>query len=188
MTAMTLAFAALVLAAPADATPFALDFAEPAALESVIREGRESYVEEDGYVLLRGGSAMYAAQSTGPGVYHVRFRMVEAESFQYHVPGLEFFKADPEDASSDGYSINWQPHGMITLTAMVGGERVHRREFIHPGRENPNRYESGDPVDVTLRIPPEGDCVEVYCHRAEPTGEPTCRFKLLEEIPLEGHV
>lgn len=185
--AVALAAATLLTVAPAVAQGYALDFADAGALEAVVREGRESYRAEDGCVLLRGGSSMYAIESTGPGVYHVRFRMIEPEDFQYHVPGLEFFKADPEDPDSDGYSINWQPWGMITLTATLNGERVHRREFIHPGRDNPNRYESGDVAEMTLRIPPEGDCVEVYAHRSEPTGEPTCRFKLLEDLPLEGH-
>ncbi len=179
--------AALCAIAPVMAQGYALDFSDPAALEAVVRDGRQSYVEDEGHVLLRGGSSVYATQKTGPGVYHIRFAMVEAEKFQYHVPGLQLFKADAQDPESDGYTINGQPWGMITLTATIGGERVHSREFIDPGRDNPNRYASGEAVDMTLRIPPEGDCVEVYARSTEATGEPTCRFKLLEEIPLEGH-
>ncbi|MFW6156902.1 MAG: hypothetical protein ACOC7J_06260 [Armatimonadota bacterium] len=179
--------ALLLLAIVAHAEPFAFDFSDPAALEAVTLDGRQSARTEEGHVLLRGGSSMYVTQATGPGVYHMRFSMIEAEKFQYHVPGLELFKADAADPASDGYAINWQPWGMITLTAMIDGERVYSREFIHPGRDNPNRYESGEPVDMTLRVPPEGDCVEVYAHRTEAEGEPTCRFKLLEEMPLEGH-
>jgi len=173
-------------ALPALAQGYALDFSDAAALESVALEGRQSYQAEEGCVLLRGGSSMYALQKTGAGTYHVRFRMIEAEKFQYHVPLVEFFKTDPRDPDSDGYAINWRPWGMLTLTATVGGERVHSREFIDPGRGNPNRYESGDAVDLTLRVPPEGDCVEVYCHSAGVADEPTCRFKLLD-LPLNGH-
>lgn len=181
-------FATLLLCAvPAPAQGYALDFSDAAALESVARDGRQSYVEEDGCVLLRGGSSMYATRKTGPGTYHVRFRLIEAEKFQYHVPMLELFKADPENPDSDGYELLWQPWGMLTLRATVDGERIHSREFIDPGRDNPNRYQSGQPVDLTLRIPPEGDCVEVYALATEAEGEPTCRFKLLDEMPLEGH-
>ena len=179
--------AALGLAAiPAAAQSFALDFADPAALEAVQRNGRQSARTEDGHVLLRGGGSMYASEASGPGAYHVRFCMIEAEKFQYHVPLVELFKADPADPESDGYAIMWKPWGLITLTATVGGERVHSREFIDPGRDNANRYQSGDLVDLTLRVPPEGDCVEVYSFREAPEGEPTCRFKLLD-LPLEGH-
>ncbi len=187
LTATMLLAAALCAAAPAVAQGYALDFSDAAALDAVTLDGRQSARTEEGHVLLRGGSSMYVTQATGPGVYHMRFSMIEAEKFQYHVPALEFFKADAADPSSDGYAINWQPWGMITLTATVGGERVHSRQFIDPGRHNPNRYESGEPVDITLRIPPAGDSVEVYTFATEATGEPTCRFKLLEEIPLEGH-
>jgi len=186
MRATALVVAVLCAVAPAMAQGYALDFSSADALQSVALDGRQMYVEEDGCVLLRGGSSMYAMQKTGPGTYHVRFAMIEAEDFQYHVPLVEFFKADAQDPGSDGYAINWQPWGMLTLTATVGGERVHSREFIDPGRGNPNRYPSGEPVDMTLRIPPEGDCVEVYCHSTEAIGEPTCRFKLLD-LPLEGH-
>lgn len=186
VTASGVAGLALLLCMTAHAEPYAVDFSDPAALEAVVRQGSQSYREEGGYMLLRGGSSVHAMQATGPGVYHVRFRMIEAENFQYHVPLAEFFKADAGDPNSDGYGINWQPWGLITLTATVGGERVHRREFIDPGPNNRNRYEAGDAVDLTLRVPPEGDCVEVYTFRTEPTGEPTCRFKLLD-LPLEGH-
>lgn len=176
----------LLTTALGHADPYALDFAEPGALEAVVREGRESYEQDEGRVLLRGGSSLYATQATGPGVYHVRFSMIEAEKFQYHVPLAELFKADPASPDSDGYGITWQPWGLITLTATVGGERIHRREFIDPGRDNRNRYASGDVVDLTLRVPAEGDCVEVYTFRTEAEGEPACRFKLLD-LPLEGH-
>lgn len=187
MIRITSLLATVLIAASVAAEPIALDFADPAALEAVTRHGRQSYVQDEAHVVLRGGSAMYVTQATGPGVYHVRFRMVEPENYQYHVPSFEFFKADADDPESDGYSIMWRGHGIITLSAVSGGERVHRREFIDPGRGNPNRYESGDVVDLTIRIPPEGDCVELYAHRSEPEGEPTCRFKLLEDLPLEGH-
>ncbi len=187
MIRITPLLATLLIATSVFAEPIALDFADPAALEAVTRHGRQSYVQDEAHVVLRGGSAMYVTQATGPGVYHVRFRMVEPENYQYHVPSFEFFKADADDPASDGYSIMWRRSGIITLTAVVDGERVHRREFIDPGRDNPNRYESGDVMDLTIRVPPEGDCVEVYAHRTEPEGEPTCRFKLLEELPLEGH-
>lgn len=186
MRGLALTAAMLLAALPSAAQNYALDFSDAAALDSVIREGRQTYVEEEGCVLLRGGSSVYAAQKTGPGTYHVRFRMIEAEKFQYHVPMLEFFKADPQDPQSDGYAILWQPWGLLTLTATVNGERVHSREFIDPGRDNPNRYEAGEMVDLALRVPPEGDCVEVYTFAAAPEGEPTCRFKLLD-LPLEGH-
>jgi hypothetical protein len=177
---------------PAMAQEYALDFSDAAALEAVVRDGRQTHRAEDGCVLLRGGSSVYAAQATGPGVYHVRFRLIEAEKFQYHVPMLEFFKADANDPASDGYALMWQPWGMLTLRATVDGERVHSRDFIDPGRDNPNRYAAGDPVDLTLRIPPEGDCVEVYTFATTADGEPTCRFKLLqglpqEALPQEGH-
>jgi hypothetical protein len=168
------------------AEPYAVDFTSREALDAVVREGSQSYREEGGYMILRGGSSVYAAQATGPGVYHVRFTMIEADKFQYHVPLAEFFKADPADPGSDGYGITWQPWGLITLSANVGGERIYRREFIDPGPNNRNRYQAGEAVDLTLRVPPEGDCVEVYTFRTEPTGEPTCRFKLLD-LPLEGH-
>ena len=176
----------LAVVAHAHADPYALDFADAGALGSVVRQGSQSHQAEGGYMLLRGGSSVYAAQPTGPGVYHVRFRMIEAENFQYHVPLADFFKADPANPDSDGYSINWQPWGLITLTAMVGGERIYSREFIDPGPDNRNRYEPGAPVDLTLRVPPEGDCVEVYAFRTTPEGEPPCRFKLLD-LPLQGH-
>ncbi len=187
MRARPIALAALLLlATAAHAAPYALDFADPAALEGAQRVGKQTYVEDEGCVLLRQGGSMYALEATGPGVYHVRFRMIEKEKFQYHVPLAEFFKADATDSDSDGYAINWQPWGLITLTATVGGERVHRRQFIDPGPDNANRYKSGDLLDLTLRVPPEGDCVELYTFRTEPEGEPTCRFKLLD-LPLQGH-
>ena len=75
----------------AHADPYALDFADAGALGSVVRQGSQSHQADGGYMLLRGGSSVHAAQPTGPGVYHVRFRMVEAENFQYHVPQAEFF-------------------------------------------------------------------------------------------------
>ncbi len=178
--------ALVLLATAAHAAPYALDFADPAALEAVQRNGRQTCLADEGCVLLRGGGSMYALEATGPGVYHLRFRMIEAEKYQYHVPLAEFFKADAADPESNGYGIIWQPWGLITLTATVGGERVYRREFIDPGRDNRNRYASGDIVDLTLRVPPQGDCVEVYTFRTEPEGEPTCRFILLD-LPLEGH-
>jgi len=180
------ALALLLLTVAACAEPYAIEFTSREALDAVVRQGSQVYREEGGYMLLRGDSSVYAAQATGPGVYHVRFTMIEAENFQYHVPQAEFFKADPADPASDGYSINWQPWGLITLTAYVGGERIYRREFIDPGPSNRNRYQAGDAVDLTLRVPPEGDCVEVYTFRTEPTGQPTCRFKLLD-LPLQGH-
>lgn len=187
MIRITPLLATLLIATSLAAEPILLDFANPEALEAVTLHGRQSYRPDDGHVVLRGGSAVYVNEATGPGVYHVRFTMHEPEGYQYHVPSFEFFKADADDPASDGYSIMWRGHGIITLTAVVDGERVHRREFIDPGRGNPNRYESGDVVNLTIRVPPEGDCVEVYAHRAEVTGDPTCRFKLLEELPLEGH-
>ena len=169
-----------------DGRPWRTPIADPAALEGAQRIGKQSYVEDEGCVRLPQGGSVYGPEATGPGVYHVRFRMVEHEKFQYHVPLAELFKADATDPDSDGYAINWQPWGLITLTATVGGERVYGCKFIDPGPDNANRYASGDIVDLTLRVPPEGDCVEVYTFRTEPTGEPTCRFKLLD-LPLEGY-
>lgn len=176
--------AVFLLVAAADA--FLVDFSDPAALDLVVRFGRQTYLQDQGCVLLRGGSSAHLKEPTGLGTYQVQFRMIEDEKFQYHVPMVELFKADPENADGDGYALIWQPWGLLTLSATVQGERVYSREFLHPGRDNPNRYESGDRLDLTLRVPPEGDCVEVYCHRATVTGEPTCRFKLLD-LPRQGH-
>ncbi len=179
--------ALLVAAMPAMAQDYALDFSQADALDAIARHGRQSARVEEGHVLLRGGSSMYLTQKTGPGTYHLRFTMIEAEKFQYHVPMLEFFRADAQDPDSDGYAIRWQPWGLITLTATVDGERIHSRDFIDPGRDNPNRYASGTPLDLTLRVPPKGDCVEVYTFATDAEGQPTCRFKLLEDLPLRGH-
>lgn len=166
--------------------PFAIDFGDAGAREQVHLLGRQSHLPDDGRVVLRGGGSVYARAQTGPGVFQVRFAMIEAERFQYHVPRLDLFKADPQDPRSNGYSLGWQPHGLLRFTALSGGDIVHSRVFIHPGRENPNRYRSGDVVDLAVRVPPAGDCIEVFCHRERAAGEPTVRFKLAG-LPLEGH-
>ena len=112
--------------------------------------------------------------------------MTEAKKFQYHVPRFDFFKADPSDPKSTGYSISWLTYGLLRFSAIVKGETKHTMLFIHPGRGNPNRFAAGDVVELTIRIPTKGDCVEVFCHRAEPSGKLTCRFKLTG-LPLKGH-
>lgn len=183
---MSSALAALMIFGVLTFTPVNLDFADTASLEQIHALGRQGHSTEHGCMVLRGGGSLYTREKAGPGVYHVQFRMVEVERFQYHVPRFDLLKADPEDPKSNGYSLSWQPHGILRFTALVDGEVVHSRVFINPGRDNPNRYASGDSVDLVVRVPPAGDCIEVFCHAQVPGDEPSVRFKLTD-LPLEGH-
>lgn len=163
-----------------------IDFSDEDVGQWVHRDGRQSLDTSAGYVLLRGSGWTFTRDSFGPGEYHVRFSLHEPEDFQYHAYRVVLFGQDPTDPDSDRYELMWRPHGEIYFRQVVDGERTTDMRFIDGGRDNPNRIEPGEPVDLTLRVPAEGDGVYVYCWQTDSSGEPTTAFKLSGEVPLEG--
>lgn len=164
----------------------AIDFRDEAAREQVHRQGRQSFRPAEGHVLLRGSGSVFTRDTLGPGEYYIRFSLHEPEDFEYHSTRIVLFAQDPEDPSSDHYYIRWRPHGEIGFGQQIDGERTTLMRFIDGGRDNPNRIEPGEPIDLALRVPREGDGVFLYCGQMGGAGEPTTGFKLTGDVPLRG--
>lgn len=164
----------------------AIDFRDDSAREQVHRQGRQSFRPGKGYVLLRGSGSVLTRDALALGEYYVRFSLHEPEDFEYHHTRIVLFAQDPEDPSSDHYYILWRPHGEIQFGQQVDGERTTLMRFIDGGRDNQNRIEEGEQVDLTLRVPREGDGVFLYRGHTSSSGEPITGFKLTGDVPLRG--
>lgn len=168
-------------------TAYNIPFNRSDAGELVYLTGRVSSPKDGKPALLRGGGSLFAKKATGAGTYYIKFELQEPEKFQYHRAYIGLFVKDPEKLGSDGYYLFWEPSGIITLNKTVNGESTRMNQFIRGGKDNPNRFEAGDIIELTLQVPEKGDGVWLWCRAANTKGKPTTGFKLSDDLVKEGY-
>lgn len=135
--------------------------------------------------LQRGG--VFFAQPQQAGIYRVRIQIREDTNFGWYSPEFVLFADRPSDPVRNGYILRWMRNGELQFIEAQNSERETKVRAIIPGRENPNVLIPGQPLFLSVVVPPDSDIISVYCGAGELKGEPHFRFRLNSANP-QGYI